>query len=100
MTIAITLSALTGIAIGFRSNIYMVVLAVLLAAATFAVISTTQSEQSWSIATGLVLSAVALQVGYLCASFAVSMREAPIADPVDVSTARAEPFPSRGSLSA
>jgi hypothetical protein len=98
MTIVIALSALTGIAIGFRFNILMVVLAVLSATVTIAVISAAQGEHSWPTVPALVFSAIALQVGYLCSSFAVSMREAPH-EAVDVA-ARADTYRSRRSLSA
>ncbi len=98
MTIAIAISVLTGIAIGFRFSIYLVALVVLAAALTTVTISLAQGDQFWSIAAVFISSAVALQVGYLCGSFAVSMREAPIRDAAQVAPAPA--YRSRNSLSA
>lgn len=100
MTIAIALSAVTGIAIGFRFNIYMVVLAVLAAAAASMTFAIAQGEQPWSLAAILISSAIALQVGYLCASFAVSMREPAVSNTVEVAAASAKNYQSQRSLSA
>ncbi|MDO8878756.1 MAG: hypothetical protein Q8M24_11165 [Pseudolabrys sp.] len=100
MTIAITISVLTGIAIGFRFKIYMVVPAVLAAAISTVAVSVAQGDQFWSIVAALTLTAIALQVGYLCGSFAVSMKEAPVTDVVQAAASPAPAYRSRNGLSA
>lgn len=79
MTLAIIVSVLAGTAIGFRFKIFMVVPAILAAAVTTAAIATAQSETLWVVASAVGLSIAGLQIGYLCGSFAVSLRDAPLA---------------------
>lgn len=100
MTIALMISVLAGIAIGFRFRIYMVVPAVLAAVISMAAVSAGQGDQIWSIAAALTLSAIALQVGYLCGSFAVSMKETPVTNTVQTAASPAPAYRSRNGLSA
>jgi hypothetical protein len=95
MTIAVAMSVLTGIAIGFRFKIYMVAPAVLATILSTGAFTFTQGGQSWSVAAAVTLSAIALQVGYLCGSFAVSMREVPLTEAVQAATSPAHAYRSR-----
>jgi hypothetical protein len=100
MTIAIAISVLAGMAIGFRFKIYMVVPAILAAALSTAAISVAQGDQFWSTTSIVILSAVAVQIGYLCGTFAFSMKEAPITDTAQVAGAPADAYRSRTGISA
>lgn len=100
MIMAITISVIAGMAIGFRFKIYMVVPAILAAALATAAVSVAQGDQSWSIALAVVLSAVALQIGYLCGTFALSMKEAPVTNTVQVTGAQTGAYRSGTGLSA
>lgn len=100
MTIAIAISVLAGMAIGFRFKIYMVLPAILIAALSTAAVSVAQGDQFWSIALVVGLSAVAVQIGYLCGTFAFSIKEAPITDTAPIPGAPADAYRSRTGISA
>jgi hypothetical protein len=100
MTIAISISVLAGMAIGFRFKIYMVVPAILTAALSTAAVYMAQGDQFWSIAWGGALSVVAVQVGYLCGTFVLSMKEAPVAHTAQAAGAPADVYRSRTRISA
>lgn len=81
MTFAIILSVLTGTLIGFRFKIFMVMPAIIVTAAATAIVTVTQGETFWAVITAVGLSAAAVQIGYLCGSFALSQKEAPLPAP-------------------
>ena len=99
MTIAIALSVLAGMAIGFQFKIYMVVSAILAAVLATTAISVAQGDQIWSIVGVAILSAVAVQIGYLCGTFALSMKETPVADTAEAALPR-NAYRSRTRISA
>lgn len=100
MTIAIAISVLAGMAIGFRFKIYMVVPAILTAALSTAAVSVAQGDQFWSTASVVVLSALAVQIGYLCGTFALSMKETPAADSAQAAAIPPHAYRSRTGISA
>ncbi|MBI1203485.1 MAG: hypothetical protein GC182_13340 [Rhodopseudomonas sp.] len=81
MTIAIILSVLAGTAVGFRFKIFMIVPIILAGAVLAVAISLSHGASFWSIATDIVLNAFGVQIGYLCGSFALAMKEAPLPVP-------------------
>lgn len=99
MTIAIAISVLAGMAIGFRFKIYMVVSAILAAALSAAAVSVAQGYHFWPIASIAILSAVAVQIGYLCGTFACAMKETPAAEAAQVAGAQ-NPYRSHTGISA
>lgn len=100
MTIAIAISVLAGMAIGFRFKIYMVVPAILAAALSTAAVSVTQGDHFWPTASMVIFSAVAVQIGYLCGTFACAMKETPATEAAKVAGAPTDPYRSRTGFSA
>ena len=77
MTLALALGALAGMAIGLRRKVLMIVPAILIAAIGAIMIS--HERESWEIVAAVVLSALTVQLGYLCGSLAVSLfRDEPV----------------------
>jgi hypothetical protein len=99
MTIAIALSVLAGMAIGFQFRIFMVVPAILAAAAATIIISVAQGDAFWSTAGLALLSAVSVQLGYLCGTFALSMKETPVREAAEAALPR-NAYRSRSGISA
>jgi hypothetical protein len=81
MTLAIIVGVLTGALIGFRFKVFMVMPAILATTIAAAVVAIAQGETFWVVASAIGLSAAGLQIGYLCGSFAVAQREAPLPVP-------------------
>jgi hypothetical protein len=100
MTLAITICAIAGMAIGFRFKIYLVVPAILAATVSILAVAWTTGDQYWSIASTMFMSAVALQIGYLCSSFAVSMKEVPAAEMARATGAPAKAYQAGTRFSA
>ncbi len=100
MTIAITVCVLAGMALGLRFKIYMVVPAIVAATLLTAVISIRHGDQSWSVGFAMILSALAVQIGYLCGTFAISMKETPASETTTVSASSADAYRSRTGVSA
>lgn len=87
MTVIAILGVFAGILLGLRSRVFAVVpLAVTGSIATFLTL-VLLGETSLSAAVACVAGVIALQLGYLCASFAATQQEAPAPD--SVATARA-----------
>ena len=99
MTIAIALSVLAGMAIGFQFKIYMVVPAILAAVLATISMSLAQGDQFWSTVAVAILSAFAVQIGYLCGTFALSMKETPVVDTAEATLPR-NAYRSRTGISA
>lgn len=78
MTISIIVSVLAGMAMGLRFKVLMIVPGFVIAALSTAAIGIAQGEHSWAILSAIALGAVGMQVGYLCGTFACSMREAQV----------------------
>lgn len=95
MTIAIAVSVLAGMAIGLRFRIYMVVPAIISAALATAIISIQHGNQLGSVGLAVLLSSVAVQIGYLCGTFALSMKETPLNNPSAVSVGSTDAYRSR-----
>ena len=99
MTIAITMSVIAGIAIGFRFKIYMVLPVIAAVALAVAVFSVGQGETIWSSGLAIIMSAIGVQIGYLCGTFALSIKEMPAQGAAPAQTASADLFPSRSRTS-
>ena len=70
MTILIIFCALVGAIIGLRFQVYVLVPVIVAAILCAAVIAVAQGDHVWAIIFTALPSAVSLQVGYLCGSFA------------------------------
>jgi len=99
MTMAIIASFLTGIVIGFRFKIFIVVPAMFIVGLSAAAIAVAQGEPFWTIMSTAVVCAIGVQVGYLCGSFPVSLKEVPTADSAPVTTASADTYNSAAAVS-
>lgn len=99
MTIPIIISVLAGMAIGLRFKVLMVLPAMLVTALSTGAITIAQGEHLWSILLAIVLSAIGVQIGYLCGTFAYSIREAHAPDTAPASTASAEAYRARTGIS-
>jgi hypothetical protein len=80
MTIAIIVSVFAGMAIGLRFRIFMVAPAILVAGLSTAAIALAHDAHFWPVMTSVILSAIGLQIGYLCGSFAFSLKEMTVAE--------------------
>lgn len=75
MTIPIIVSVLAGMAIGLRFKVLMIMPAIFVAALSTAAIMIAQGDHAWTIILATVSSAVGVQIGYLCGTFAYSVKE-------------------------
>jgi hypothetical protein len=78
MTISIIVSVLAGMAIGLRFKVLLILPAILLAGLLTTALSAMNGDLSWRTISAVVFSALSVQLGYLCGTFAVSMKEAPV----------------------
>lgn len=70
-----------GMVIGLRSKVLMIVPAIVVAAIAAAVVAIARGEHAWAVIGFAALGAIAIQIGYVCASLAASMlKETPTAD--------------------
>jgi hypothetical protein len=76
MTAEIALSALAGMAIGLRFTAAMTVPAIVAAMTASAVIATNAGTHTNAVLLTMVLSGLAVQVGYFCGSFAPLLTKA------------------------
>jgi hypothetical protein len=76
MTAAIALSALAGMAIGLRFTVFMTLPATMAAMTASAVIAINGGVHTGTFAWSVVLSGLAVQVGYFCGSFAPLLAKA------------------------
>ena len=83
MTMSFIISVLAGMAVGLRFKVFMNLPVIVVAILSTAAIAVAQGEQSWAILSAVVLSAIGVQIGYLCGTFAYSIKEtqAPTASP-------------------
>jgi hypothetical protein len=77
MTAAIALSALAGTAIGLRFTVFMTMPATMAAMTASAVIATNAGAHTNAVLLTMVLSGLAVQLGYFCGSFAPLLTKAP-----------------------
>lgn len=99
MTISIIVSVLAGMAIGLRFKVLMIVPAIFVAAFSTTAITIAQGEHRWAIISAIVLSAIAVQVGYLCGTFASSVKESPAPNPAPAATAPTKTYRARTGIS-
>jgi len=78
MTMSLIISVLAGMAVGLRFRVLMNIPVIVLAVLSTAAIAVAQNEHGWAILSAIVLSAVGVQIGYLCGTFAYSMKEAQV----------------------
>jgi hypothetical protein len=78
MTVAIALSALAGMAIGFRFTVLMTVPALLAAMGATAAIAVNAGDHTGALLCNIALSGIAVQLGYFCGSFAPLLPNAPL----------------------
>lgn len=79
MTIAIIASVLAGMAAGFRFKVFGLVPAILTVTVVTAAISFTHGNTVGTVVSATFINGIAVQIGYLCASFAFALKEAPAA---------------------
>lgn len=85
MTIAIILSVLAGTVIGFRFKVFMTVPVIVGATAAATAFALSHGDSFWAMASDIALNAAGVQIGYLCGSFALAMKEAPLPLPAAIS---------------
>jgi hypothetical protein len=78
MTMSLIISVLAGMAVGLRFKVFMNIPVIVIAVLSTAAIAVAQNEHGWAILSAIVLSAVGVQIGYLCGTFAYSMKEAQV----------------------
>ncbi len=100
MTIPIIVSVLAGMAIGLRFKVLMALPVMLVAALSTGAVTVAQGEHLWAILSAIVLSSVGVQVGYLCGTFASSLKEAQVSDTAPATTASADAYRARTGVSA
>lgn len=75
MTMSFIISVLAGMAVGLRFKVLMNLPVIVVAVLSTAAIAVAQGEQNWAILSAIVLSAIGVQIGYLCGTFAYSIKE-------------------------
>jgi hypothetical protein len=79
IVIMIGLSALIGVALGWRLKVFVLIPTIFLAAVSIAVIQTASGDQAWSVALTVVLVAAGLQISYLAGGIARAKFVKPVA---------------------
>lgn len=92
MTITIIISALAGMAIGFRFKVLLILPAIIAAALSTGAITAAQGHNFWAILLAIALSAIGVQVGYMCGTFASSVKEAQVPDTATATIAPADAY--------
>jgi hypothetical protein len=77
MTMPLIISVLAGMAVGLRFKVFMNIPVIVAAVLATAAIAIAQGEHSWAILSAIALSAFGVQIGYLCGTFAYSIKETP-----------------------
>lgn len=70
MVILTLAGVLTGMAVGLRFRVFAIVPAIIIAAVSTVAILAAQGIGSWTILGAAVLNGAAVQIGYLCGTFA------------------------------
>ena len=78
MTMSLIISVLAGMAAGLRFRVLMNIPVIVIAVLSTAAIAVAQGEYGWAILSAIVLSAVGVQIGYLCGTFAYSIKESQV----------------------
>ena len=78
MTIPFIISVLAGMAIGLRFRVLMILPAIVAGVLLTATITFVQGEHIWTIISASGLSAIGVQIGYLCGTFVYSQKEAQV----------------------
>jgi hypothetical protein len=90
MTIVTLACVLTGMAVGLRFKVLMIVPVIVIAMISTGLIMAVRGDDLWAILGALAINAVGVQVGYLCGTFAqVMLRDARTHDPAMAPAARA-----------
>jgi hypothetical protein len=77
MIILIIVSVLAGIAIGLRFKVLSILPVIIVAIVATAMITIAQGDHILTVMAATATSATGVQFGYLCATFAASLRHAP-----------------------
>lgn len=88
MTIIAVLSVFAGMLTGIRFRLLAIMPVIIAAMLAAAAVTAAQGAPLWSVLAASVLSAIGAQVGYLCGSFAPSLKDAP-----EIAPARATSLP-------
>lgn len=89
MTIAAILSVFAGMLLGIRFKVLAIMPVMLAAMVAVAIATAAQDNPLMMVLAAATLSAIGVQIGYLCGSFVPFMKEAPEAAPaVSASTDR------------
>jgi hypothetical protein len=88
MMIVAILSVFAGMLIGIRFKILATMPAIGVAMLAAAAVTAAQGNPLWSVLAAAALSAIGVQVGYLCGSFVPFVKEVPEAAPVRAQPAR------------
>ena len=87
MTMPLIISVLAGMAVGLRFKVFANIPVIVVAVLSTAAIAFAQGEHGWSILWAIVLSVIGVQIGYLCGTFAYSMKETPAPAPSPAASA-------------
>jgi len=77
MTIIAVLSVFAGMLIGIRSKVLMTMPVIVTAVSVAATVTAMQGEAVWSVLAAATLSAIGVQIGYLCGSFVPFVKDVP-----------------------
>ena len=100
--ITVTLACvLTGMAVGLRFKVLMIVPVIIFAILFTGAMMVVQGDHIWAILPAIVLNAIGVQVGYLCGTFAQSMlRESHRPDQAISPSPRASTYKAGAGVSA
>ena len=98
MIVAIIVSVLAGMAIGLRFKVFMIMPAIIVAALSAAAITVAHGDHAWAIMSAIVLSAIGVQIGYLCGTFAYSLKETHASEAVPSSIVPTDAYRSRTGM--
>lgn len=73
MTIVTLACVLTGMAVGLRFKVLMIMPVIFIAVLFTGAMTVVQGDHAWAIISAILLNAIGVQVGYLCGTFAHAM---------------------------
>ena len=84
MVMTVGISALIGLALGWRFNVFIFIPAIILGVVGAIIIAVAHGDQAWSVVLTIILAAATLQVSYLIGALAQAMRHVPLEKNTDV----------------